>query len=78
MPAVHGLTLLSDGTMWVQRSVRNERPVVLDVFGSDGAYVGTLRGYHLPVGLLPNGELLVPIDDEESGGLVIARMGVRK
>jgi hypothetical protein len=78
MPAVHGLTLLSDGTMWVQRSVRHQRPVVLDVFGSDGAYAGTVRGYHLPVGLLPNGELLVPIDDEESGGLVIARMGVRK
>jgi hypothetical protein len=78
MPFVHGLALLSDGTMWVQRSVRNEKPPVLDVFGSDGAYVGTVSGFHLPVGLLPNGELLVPRDDEESGGLVIQRMRVTK
>lgn len=76
MPFVHGLTLLSDGTMWVQRSVRNQRPVVLDVFGSDGAYRGTLRGFHLPVGRLPNGELLVPLDDTTSGGLTIARIRV--
>lgn len=78
MPFVFGLALLADGTMWVQRSLRDEKPAVLDVFGSDGAYVGTVRGYRLPVGLLPNGELLVPIDDEDSGGVVIARMAVRK
>lgn len=78
MPFVHGLALLSDGTMWVQRSVRNEKPPVLDVFGSDGAYAGTVTGFYLPVGLLPNGELLVPRDDEESGGLVIQRMRVTK
>lgn len=78
MPFAFGIALMPDGTMWVQRSLRDEKPPVLDVFGSDGAYVGTVRGYSLPVGLLPNGELLVPIDDEESGGLVIARMGVRK
>jgi hypothetical protein len=78
MPFAHGLTLLSDGTMWVQRSVRNAKPVVLDVFGTDGAYVGSLRGHHLPVGRLPTGELLVPIDDEDSGGLVIARMRVTR
>jgi len=78
MPFIHGLALLSDGTMWVRRSVRNESPVILDVFGSDGAYAGTLRGYHLPVGLLPNGEYLFPRDDEDSGGIVIARMRVIK
>lgn len=78
MPFAFGITLLSDGTLWVQRSVRNEKPVVLDVFASDGAYAGTVRGFHLPVGLLPNGELLVPMDDEESGGLVIVRMRVRR
>lgn len=78
MPFVHGLALLSDGSMWVQRSVRNEKPPILDVFGSDGAYAGTVTGFYLPVGLLPNGELLVPRDDEESGGLVIQRMRVTK
>ncbi|MBX3134191.1 MAG: hypothetical protein KF689_12490 [Gemmatimonadaceae bacterium] len=78
MLEVHGVALLADATMWVQRSVANEKPPVLDVFGSDGAYAGSVRGLYLPVGLLPNGELLVPLDDEDSGGLVIARMRVRK
>ncbi len=78
MPQVHGLTLLSDGTIWVQRSLRGEKPPALDVFGSDGAYVGTLRGYYLPVGLLPTGELLLPADDEDSGGMVITRMRVTR
>ena len=78
MPFVFDLTLLSDATMWVRRSPPGAQPTILDVFGSDGAYAGTLRGFHLPVGLLPNGELLVPMDDEASGGVVIARMRVVK
>lgn len=72
MPLVNDVSLLSDGTIWVQRSLRTEQPV-LDVFGSDGAYAGTLSGYHLPVGILPNDEVLIPRDDEESGGIVIQR-----
>lgn len=77
MPFANGLALLSDATMWVQRSLRNEPPV-LDVFGSDGAYAGTVRGFGLPLGRLPNGELLVPKEDEDSGGFVIVRMRVTK
>jgi hypothetical protein len=78
MPHVHGVALLSDGTMWVQRSLQAEKPPVLDVFGSDGAYAGSVTGFYLPVGLLPNGELLVPQDDEDSGGLVIRRIRIVK
>jgi hypothetical protein len=78
MPFVHGLILLSDGTIWVQRSLREERPAVVDVFDSDGAYVGTMRGMSLPVGLLPTGELLVPVDDETSGGQHLVRFKVTK
>lgn len=77
MPFVQGVALLSDGTMWVRRSLRNEDPV-LDVFGSDGAYAGTVKGFDLPVGLLPNGELLVTREDPDSGGFVVVRMTVRK
>ncbi len=77
LPFVQGLALTKDGTMWVQRSLRNEAPV-LDVFGSDGAYAGTVRGFGLPLGLLPNGELLVPQEDEDSGGFVITRLRVSK
>jgi hypothetical protein len=77
MPFANGVVLLSDGTMWVQRSLRNEPPV-LDVFGSDGAYAGTVRGFGLPLGRLPNGELLVPRDEEQSGGVIIIRMRVSR
>lgn len=77
MPFANGVVLLSDGTMWVQRSLRNEPPL-LDVFGSDGAYVGSVRGFGLPLGRLPNGELLVPQEDEDSGGFVIVRMRITK
>lgn len=77
MPFVQDVALLSDGTMWVQRSLRNESPV-LDVFGSDGAYAGTVSGFGLPLGLLPNGELLVSRKDPDSGGFVVVRMTVRK
>ncbi len=78
MPFVHGLVLLSDGTFWVQRSLRDESPAVLDVFTSDGAYAGTIYGMRLPVALLPNGELLVPRDDEVSGGQHLVRMKVTR
>ena len=77
MPFVHGVVLLSDGTMWVQRSLRDESPT-LDVFGSDGTYAGTVSGFGLPLGLLPNGELLVSREDPDPGGFVIVRMTVRK
>lgn len=77
LPMVHDLILLSDGTIWVQRSPNNAPPV-LDVFASDGAYAGTVRGMRLPLGLLPNGELLVPREDEASGGLVLARMRISR
>ncbi len=77
MPFVHGVALLSDGTMWVQRSLPEEPPV-LDVFGSDGAYAGSVSGFGLPLGLLPNGELLVSREDPDSGGMVVVRMAVRK
>lgn len=77
MPAMKELTLLSDGTIWVQRSWADSAPV-LDVFGSDGAYAGTIQGMRMPVGLLPNGELLVPREDEMSGGYVIVRTKVTR
>jgi hypothetical protein len=77
-PQVHDLLLLRDGTFWVQRTIRSAGEQVLDVFASDGAYAGTIRGMQLPVALLPNGELLVPVEDEDTGGTHIARMRVKK
>jgi hypothetical protein len=75
-PAVHDLTLLNDGTMWVQRNPRAAATPVIDVFASNGAYAGSLRGMRLPLGRLPNGELLVPRPDEDTGGWLLARLRV--
>lgn len=75
-PAVHDLVLLPDGTIWVQRTPRAATEQVIDVFAPDGAYVGTTRGMKLPVGLLPNGQMLVPRFDEANGGLVLGRVRV--
>lgn len=78
MPAVWGVARFREGTLWVRRSMPSERPSTLDVFGTDGAYLGTVSGLNLPVGQLPNDELLVPIDDEASGGIQIARIRVTR
>jgi hypothetical protein len=78
LPLVHGVTLLSDGTIWAQRSLRGEDPSVLDVFGPDGAYVGTLTGMPLPLALLPNGEMLFARRDEDSGGQHLVRYRVTR
>jgi len=78
MPFVDDVQLFSDGTMWVRRSLRMSKSPVLDVFGSDGAYAGTVRGMQLPVGRQPQGELLVPREDPESGGTVLLRMRVKR
>lgn len=77
-PFVHGLALLSDGTIWVKRNAQSLTPHALDVFNSDGAYAGTVRGMRLPIALLPNGELLVPRDDPGTGGDLIVRMRMRR
>lgn len=78
MPMIFGLARFREGTLWVRRSLHVERPSVLDVFGTDGTYLGTVKGLNLPVGQLPNDELLVPIDDEASGGIHIARVRVKR
>lgn len=77
LPFVFDVALLSDGTMWALRTPHRAPPVV-DVFGPDGVYAGTMRGRGLPLALLPNGELLFAKDDAESGGEVIARVKVRR
>ena len=76
MPFVDDVQLFSDGTIWARRSLRSAKESVVDVFGSDGAYAGTVRGMQLPVARQPSGELLVPRDDAESGGTVLMRMRV--
>jgi hypothetical protein len=60
--------------MWALRTPSALKPAVVDVFNSEGVYVGSTTGMGLPLAMLPNGELLFARDDEESGGVVIVRM----
>lgn len=73
-PFVFDVVLLPDATMWALRTPHNARPAIVDVFNSEGVYVGSTTGMGLPLAMLPNGELLFARDDEESGGMVIVRM----
>ena len=72
-PFVFDVVLLPDGTIWALRTPAALKPAVVDVFNSEGVYVGTTTGMGLPLAMLPNGELLFARDDEESGGVLIVR-----
>lgn len=78
VPLVTDVQLLFDGTIWAQRTPAEAPVTVLDVFGPDGAYVGTTRALKMPVGRYPNGDLLVPRDDAESGGVLLMRVKIRR
>ncbi len=71
VPAIQGLSLTADGSLWVQRTLRDEEPSLVDQFDSTGAYVRTLEGAQLPIGSLPDGRVLFPIRDEDTGGIFV-------
>lgn len=72
--AVQRIALHKDGTLWVERTVPGSSdPARLDVFGPDGVYVGTALARGVPVGYLPNGEVLFVRAHVEGPGVVIVR-----
>ena len=77
-PFAFDVALLSDGTMWVLRTPTAAAASVVDVFGPDGVYAGTMTGRGLPLARMPNGELLFAREDAESGGTVIQRVQVAR
>ncbi len=73
-PLVFAVVLLPDGTSWALRTPAELKPAVVDVFNSEGVYVGSTTGMGLPLAMLPNGELLFARDDELTGSILIVRM----
>ncbi len=71
VPAVHGVALLSDGSLWVKRTLPAETPGLLDYFAPSGEYIMSVQANHLPIGILPDARILLPVDDEESGGVIV-------
>jgi hypothetical protein len=74
IPLVRYATSAPDGRIWVERFVVKGDPVIVDVFSSDGEYLGTLReGSPSPVAFLPNGDFAAIVRDEEND---VQRVGV--
>jgi 6-bladed beta-propeller len=61
VPWVGSLALAPDGRLWVQRRAIGRGAVgLIDVFGADGAYTGTLpEGTPFPVAFMPDGRVVV-------------------
>ena len=73
LPAVYGISLAPDSTMWVVRGhFRTEDPEI-DVFTKGGVYRGTLpAGAPVPIGFTPKGLLLAVERGEEPGAELVS------
>jgi hypothetical protein len=65
MPTISRIAVAPDGGVWVARYAPGERKPPVDVFGADGAYLGTLpAGSPFPAAFLPDGSVLSVEEDE--------------
>lgn len=58
LPAIAGLQLAPDGTIWVERGSLRGEEAVLDQFALDGRLLGTYRGHPMPLAVLQGGLML--------------------
>lgn len=71
LPLIRNMVFAPDGALWVERyTFEGESPAV-DVFDSQGRYLGTAAGRPLPLGFLGNDRVLFPISNEDDGTRVI-------
>ena len=63
--AVEDVAITPLGEIWTKRSSIGQEPALVDVFGSDGTYLGTLsESAPWPVAFLPDGRLLAIVRDD--------------
>lgn len=74
LPAIEGVALDSDGSIWVQRGRLADEAPTLDRFAPDGSYVGTHIGYALPLAFLPGGVVLIRGEDQDGNPVLTAWM----
>jgi hypothetical protein len=70
VPAISGLALAPDGTMWLRRGFVRGEAAVIDVLAPDGAYQGTLpAGAPFPAAFAggPAGYRIVTIEEGDTG-----------
>lgn len=58
VPAIRGIALEPDGTLWVQRTRARDHRGSFDVLAPDGAYVGSLSDAPVPIAFLPDGDVV--------------------
>lgn len=64
IPAIAQVALAADGSVWVRRQTVTGETPLLDVFDSNGAYVGTLSGsFPWPQAWLPDGDFVAVMPD---------------
>lgn len=67
LPVLDRLRYAPDGSLWVQRFGLPGDLLTTDVFGPDGAYLGSLTGPGFPAGFASGGRVLGLVPDIESG-----------
>jgi hypothetical protein len=78
VPFIRAITFGADSTIWVERYTFKDEPAKLDVFASDGRYLGTLTGYGLPMGFIGEDLVLFPLEDEDTGARLVGIYRLRR
>jgi hypothetical protein len=71
IPPVHGIAVMSDGALWVRRTMPTDDESMVDEFDASGAYTRTWRGGSIPLGRLSDGRYALVREDAESGGFFV-------
>lgn len=71
VPFIRAIAFGPDGTTWVERYTFRGEERMLDIFGADGRYLGTLSGHSLPMGFIGADIVLFPIEDEDTGANLV-------
>jgi hypothetical protein len=78
LPAIRGIALAPDGTLWVERFTFDGETPVTDLFGADGTYLGTLAGTALPIGFLGADRVVMQIKDATDGVSTLGIYRIRR
>lgn len=78
LPAIRGIAVAPDGTLWVERYTFEGETPASDLFDPAGHYLGTLAGTALPVGFLGSDRVVLPIKDATDGTSILGVYRIRR
>ena len=71
VPFIRAIAFGPDGAVWVERYTFKGEERLLDIFGEDGRYLGTLSGHSLPMGFIGADIVLFSLEDEDTGANLV-------